>query len=182
MAIRKISLDTDEIKKAITDLKNLKKNIEKKTDTAIEEVMTDAVKYCQSLTPISDNQGNHLRFNTYWEKTTKGYRLVQEGDHIAYVEFGTGVIGKSSPHVEAGKFGWQYGVGSHIFETKDGKTGWFFPTGEIYTSVKTGVSSQKYKFTQGQPANMQVYKTGLWLEEKLGVKVNYVVDGELSKW
>lgn len=182
MATRKISLDRNEIRKAIKDLENIEKNIDTKTDAAIEEIMTEAVKYCQSLTPISDNQGNHLRLNTYWEKTPNGYRLVQEGDHIAYVEFGTGSVGRSNPHEEAGNFGWQYGIGPQIFQTKDGRTGWFFPTGEMYTSLETGTSSQKYKFTQGQPANMQVYKTGLWLAEKLGAEISYVVDGELSKW
>lgn len=182
MATRKISLDSQEIKKAITDLKKIKKNITKKTDETIENLLDEAVKYCQSLTPISDNQGNHLRFNTYWEKTAKGYRIVQEGDNIAYVEFGTGMVGASSPHEDAGSLGWKYGVGPHIFTTKNGKTGWFFPTGESYTSLKTGKSSQVYKFTQGQKANMQMYKTAVWLTERLGVQVSYIVDGELSKW
>lgn len=180
---RKISLDRSEISKAIQDLKSMKKEINSLPND-IEDILTQAVSYCQSITPISDKNGNHLRYNTYWEKTSKGYRIVQEGDHIAYVEFGTGAVGKAHPHESSemiDKVGWQYGVGNHIFTTSDGKTGWFYPTGEEYIS-KTGKKSQVYKFTEGQPANMQMYKTALWLEKKLGQRINIVIDKAVRKW
>lgn len=180
---RKIGLDRNEISKAIQDLKSMKKEISSLPDD-IEDILDQAVSYCQSLTPISDKNGNHLRYNTYWEKTSTGYRIVQEGDYIAYVEFGTGVRGKNNSYEDKdilGAIGWEYGVGKHIFTTKDGRNGWFYPTGEEYIS-KTGNRSQVYKFTEGQPANMQMYKTALWLEEKLGQRINLVIDKAVNKW
>lgn len=173
--VRKIKLDKQSIQKAIKDLEQIEKNINS-LPIVIEEILTEAVTYCKSITPISDNQGNHLVHNTYWEKTSKGYRIVQEGDNIAYVEFGTGIIGQSNPHESRqalSQANWHYGVGRTIFTTKDGRTGWFYPENEARTS---------WKFTEGQIANMQMYKTALWLEEKLGIKVKYIVDKAVSKW
>ena len=174
--VRKIGLDRQAIKKAIQDLQQMKNEVNALSGPAIEEILTEAVNYCRSITPISDKEGNHLADNTYWEKTPNGYRIVQEGEHVAYVEFGTGVVGRNNPHdsQEAlNEVGWQYGSGKTIFTTKDGKTGWFYPE---------DAERKHRKFTEGQPANMQMYRTALWLEERLGVKVKYIVSEAVKKW
>lgn len=168
--IKKISLNSNDINRSIRELKQIKTNIE---NTNIEDILDDAVKYCVSMTPISDYEGNHLAFNTYWVKTPNGYRIVQEGENVAFVEFGTGVKGANNSHPNTNKFGWVYGIGSHIFETKNGKTGWFFPINENKTS---------YKFTEGQKASMQMYKTALYLRERLGVEVKTKLERVISKW
>lgn len=168
--VRKIPLENNAIQNAIRDLKQIKNEI---VSINIEDLLDEAVKYCMSLTPLSDNQGNHLKYNTYWVKTSNGYRIVQEGENVTYVEFGTGVKGGNSPHPETRTYGWVYGVGPHIFETKDGRTGWFFPLDGNKIS---------YRFTEGQPANMQMYKTGLWLKERLHNNVKMKVERAISKW
>lgn len=169
---RKISLNSNDIKKAIRDLQQMKKNIET-LPTNIESILDEAVTYCKSITPISDKGGNHLADNTYWTKTPTGYRITQEGENVLFVEFGTGVVGENSPHDKASDYGWIYGTGEHIFTTKDGKRGWFFPLDNTGTQIR---------FTQGQVANMQMYKTSLWLKERLQVEVKMVLNREVSKW
>lgn len=170
--VRKISLDTQEIKKTIQDLQNMKKQI-KGLPSNIESILDEAVLYCQSLTPISDGQGNHLVYNTYWTKTPGGYRIVQEGENVLYVEFGTGQVGSETPHELVGEMGWLYGVGEHIFTTIDGKVGWFFPTDSTRT---------EYRFTQGQKANMQMYRTAEWLSKRLNVEVKLVAEKVKQQW
>ena len=66
-----------------------------------------------------------------------------------------------------------YGIGEHIFTTKDGKVGWFFPTDSTRT---------EYRFTQGQRANMQMYKTAQWLSKKLNVEVKLFVEKVKQQW
>lgn len=172
--VRKVPLDPKEIQKTIRDLKKMQKELNA-LPSDIEEILDEAVAYCKSITPISDKDGNHLRDNTYWEKTPKGYRIVQEGEGVAFVEFGTGEVGELFPHEKAGNFGWVYGVGEHIFTTKDGKRGWFFPTdGE--DGAKT------FRFTEGQPANMQMYKTSLWLKEKLNARIRMRMERVKNIW
>lgn len=169
---RKISLNNNDVKKAIRDLQQMKRNIEN-LPSNIESILDEAVTYCRSITPISEYGGAHLKDNTYWIKTANGYRIVQEGENVLYVEFGTGAVGDSNQHAEASKNGWTYGVGEHIFTTKDGRRGWFYPASLINT---------KYEFTEGQPANMQMYKTSLWLREKLQAEVKMVLNREVNKW
>lgn len=173
MGNRKISLDSKHIREAIKDLKEIEKEIDD-LPKDIEKILDEAVIYCMKNTPISDKDGRHLRFNTYWEKTSDGYRIVQEGENVTYVEFGTGVVGENSPHPEASDFGWKYGIGEHIFTTKDGRRGWFFP-------LESGGEVQ-VRFTEGQKANMQMYKTARWLEERLDREIKMKMKRVDKKW
>lgn len=64
------------------------------------------------------------------------------GDNYAlFVEYGTGPKGAASPHPEAADAGWDYDVGSHIFDTKDGRRGWIYPD-----------RNGEFHFTEGQEA------------------------------
>ena len=171
--VRKISLDTNEINKEIKRLQEIKNKVSS-FPKDIEDILTEAVNYCMSITPIGWGE-NHLAYNTYWEKTPNGYRIVQEGDNVAYVEFGTGMAALDVTHPEATKFGWAYGVGPHIFVTDEGKTGWFFPK-----MNEQGVT--RWYFTEGQRANMQLYKTAQWLEKRLNTEVKMTARWVKSKW
>ena len=178
---RTVQLDRREIQSLIKDLKKLKKDIPKVVDKEIAKLLDEAVEYCKKITPVSDNKGNHLVDKTYWEITDTGYRIVQEGEHVAFVEFGTGVVGEKSGHPAGDTVDWKYASGKHVFTTKDGRKGWFFPTGEMYTSMITGKTSEVHKFTQGQEAHMQMWKTAEFISERLGKRINYVIVKEVSE-
>lgn len=171
--VRKIGLNSQDIKKSIQSLQKMRQEITS-FPKDIEDILTEAVKYCQSITPIGDGNGDHLRYNTYWEKTSKGYRIVQEGDNVTYIEFGTGVAKYDLVHPKSTQFGWAYGIGPHIFDTRDGRTGWFFPSFEE--------GKMKWKFTEGHKANMQMYKTALWLEKRLNTEVKMKMKRVMDQW
>ena len=164
--IRKIHLDTDEIDKTISVLKDMQNDL-RKISTDIESILNEAVSYCVS------QSGNFIA-NTYWQKTEKGYRIIQEGEGVLYVEFGTGAKGAASPHPMHDQLGMDpYNSGPTIFTTKDGRTGWFYPLDD---------TRREWRFTEGQPARMQMYKTARWLEERLGTQVKLTVRKAENKW
>lgn len=166
--IRTISLSTKEIQDTIKELRRIKSELQN-YPSDIESTLDQAVEYCKSLTPSES-----LRNSTYWEKTGTGYRIVQEGDGVAYVEFGTGVVGKEAEHHPLhGEMGMYEhdSVEGHKFIAPDGRRAWAYPKKE-----------GGWGMTSGQPAHMQMYKTGQWLEEKLGVAVSMSIDKVVKNW
>lgn len=163
---RKIKLDKSSIDQTIKVLQQMKNDINK-IPNDIEQVLTEAVTYCKQ-------QSGNFKANTYWEKTTTGYRIVQEGEGALYVEFGTGSKGMQNSHPQHNLFALNaYNSGETIFTTKDGRTGWFYPTDE---------SKTQYKFTEGQPARKQMYLTAIWLQQRLHTQVRLSLAKAVSRW
>lgn len=54
--------------------------------------------------------------------------VVADSDHAVFVEFGTGIVGKSSPYPVPFPDGidWEYASGTTIRQLKDGRYGWFY--------------------------------------------------------
>ena len=79
-------------------------------------------------------------------------------DHVAFVEFGTGVKGQNSPHKNGeylSKAAWQYASGAKIFTTKDGRVGWIYPTDD-----------GGFRFTEGMESRPFMYETALELQRE----------------
>ena len=80
-------------------------------------------------------------------------------DHVAFVEFGTGVKGQNNPH-KNGEYlslaAWEYASGPKIFTTKDGRVGWIYPTDD-----------GGFRFTEGMPSRPFMYETSLQLQRDL---------------
>ena len=81
-------------------------------------------------------------------------------DHVAFVEFGTGVVGQNSPHKNGeylSKAAWSYASGAKIFTTQDGRVGWIYPTDD-----------GGFRFTEGMESRPFMYETALELERDFG--------------
>lgn len=70
--------------------------------------------------------------NSEYVGSVKGggvWAVVAGTDHAAFVEFGTGVVGKQSPYKGNLPEGvdWQYASGKTIRQLADGRYGWFYP-------------------------------------------------------
>lgn len=140
------------------------------TDKEIESILDEAIAYCASLTPSGTRGGAKTPIDTFWERTENGYRVVQQGESVMYLEYGTGTKGEESPH-DMYETEWVYNIGTHIFTTKDGRKGWFFPD-----------TPTTWKFTQGQKANMQMYKTAIFLSERLHTEIIRKRKWAKSQW
>lgn len=78
------------------------------------------------------------------------WAVVVDSKHAAFVEFGTGVIGKANPYKGTLPEGvdWQYASGKTIRQLADGRYGWFY-------KGKDG----NWYFTEGMPSRPFMYNT-----------------------
>lgn len=82
------------------------------------------------------------------------WAVVAGTDHAAFVEFGTGIVGKQSPYPYQLPEGvdWQYASGKTIRQLADGRYGWFYPADD-----------GKWYFTEGMPSRQFMYMTAIEL-------------------
>lgn len=157
----KVKLDPKSIDKAIKELNQYKKDVENKTrllvqrltnlgaDVARVKIIGMGAYYSGELLSGVDGYYSPL-LNAGFVKVTN--------DHVAFVEFGTGVVGKSNPHVNGeylSKAAWQYATGPKIFTTQDGRVGWIYPTDD-----------GGFRFTEGMQSRPFMYETALELQRE----------------
>lgn len=95
--------------------------------------------------------------HTTYGGSTKGtavFYIVADSKHAAFVEFGTGQLGKegSYPYPFPEGVEWNYNTGKTIFEIEPGQYGWFYPGDD-----------GKWYFTQGMPSRPFMYETSMEL-------------------
>ena len=94
----------------------------------------------------------------YFSPTLNAGFVKVTSDHVAFVEFGTGVVGQNSPHRNGeylSKAAWSYASGAKIFTTKNGRVGWIYPTDD-----------GEYRFTEGMRSRPFMYETALQLQRE----------------
>ena len=85
------------------------------------------------------------------------YYIYTDCDWAAFVEFGTGVVGKSNPHPDTGLANWKYDTNNH------GEAGWwYFNDGE-------------WHWTKGMPSRPFMYETAQELRD-MSVIMNIAKD------
>lgn len=156
-----VTLDPQSITSAIKELRRYKKDVENKTRLFAQR-LTDLGAEIVRIKIVSMGayySGALLSgVDGYYSPILNAGFVRVTSDHVAFVEFGTGVVGRNSPHRNGeylARAAWQYATGSKIFTTKDGKVGWIYPT-------KDG----GYRFTEGMRSRPFMYETALELERK----------------
>lgn len=152
----KTDLSYDGIGKLIDELTEYKKSLDDKCNEIVRRLEEMGVERAKALCPVDTGEA---------KDSIVGY--VDEGEHIAtiiagshciYIEFGTGVVGKGSPHPSPEWLAfmkWAYGSGGTIFTTKSGKTGWYYPADD-----------GSWKFTEGMPSRPFMYETVQFLKKQ----------------
>ena len=152
-------LNKQSIDKAIRQLRAYKKRIEKRTDELISVMCQEGERYARvALTHI--DTGDTLNSIIGYRDGDKG--IIQAGGHAIWIEFGTGVKGKQSPHPSSdwlGKQNWQYAVGKFIRKRPNGLIGWYYPTDEFDEN-----GNPIYAFTQGLESNHFLFDACVKLE------------------
>ncbi len=156
-----VRLDPKSIENAIKELQAYKKEVEQKArllvqrltdygaDIARIKIVDMGAVYSGELLSGVDGYFSPL-LNAGYVKVTS--------DHVAFVEFGTGVVGQQSPHTNGeylSKASWGYATGQKIFTTKDGKVGWVYPTDD-----------GGFRFTEGMKSRPFMYQTALELQRE----------------
>src|SRR5690554_4333025 len=153
MSVHKIAmgLNTTDINRAIRELEKYKKELKFKTNLLIETLTLQGVE-------IAKTQVRQLNafYTGELEASIEGYfsptwgvGIIKAGAWYAtYVEFGTGIVGKQSPHPDPQ--GWQYDVNSH------GEKGWWYFNDR----------DQKWHWTKGFQSRPFMYNTVKELERE----------------
>ena len=149
------------IKKAIKELQKYKKDIEAKSRILVQR-LTD---YGADVARIKIvNMGAYYSgellsgVEGYYSATLNAGFIKVTSDHVAFVEFGTGVVGQNSPHKNGeylAQAAWSYASGAKIFTTKDGRVGWIYPTDD-----------GEFRFTEGMVSRPFMYETALELQRE----------------
>lgn len=166
MAKRK--LKTDLSVKGIENLKrqlvNYRDNIlQQKVDLLAKRLAEKGVDFAQAnianLGAVFTGElisSIHTRYGGS-SKGTAVFFVVADSDHAAFVEFGTGQMGKKGPYPYPPPEGveWNYNTGKTIFEISPGEYGWFYPR------------DGKWYFTQGMPARPFMYEASMDLLQEI---------------
>ena len=144
------------------ELKSYKKRVQEKTSLLVQK-LTD---YGAEIARIKIvNMGAYYSgellsgVSGYFSPSLNAGFVKVTSDHVAFVEFGTGVVGQNNPHKNGeylSKAAWNYASGAKIFTTQDGRVGWIYPTDD-----------GGYRFTEGMESRPFMYETALELQRDL---------------
>jgi hypothetical protein len=146
---------------AIRRLNEYQKEVETKTIKLAQELAKQGAEIARmKIVELSAVDTGELISSVggYFSPTFNMGVIQVTSEHAAFVEFGTGVALGSTLHPNAeylAKASWDYGVGEHIFTTKDGRIGWIFPTDD-----------GEFRFTEGMPSRPFMYETAKELERQ----------------
>ena len=156
-------LSVSDINKAIKDLMEYKKELNEKIDIFVKklaekgvEIAKDKVTSYQAidtgelLDSITLKAGDVVKNGSI-------YYIYTDCDYASFVEFGTGIVGAGKddgptyPYEIPQGIEWNYASGPHVFTTKDGRTGWYYPT------------EDGYRFTEGMESRPFMTETAILL-------------------
>lgn len=145
----KINLNPREIDRLIKDIKQYKRELTEKVNLLIGELTDYGVQ-------VAKAQVRELGawYTGELESSIEGYfspsvgvGIIKAGaPYAVYVEFGTGIVGKSQPHPSPDD--WRYDINEH------GESGWW------YFNDNTG----RMQWTKGMPSRPFMYNTARKLE------------------
>lgn len=150
------------LENGIKELEAYKKRVQEKTSLLIERLTyygADIVRI-KIVNMGAYYSGELLQgVSGYYSPTLNAGLIRVTNDHVAFVEFGTGVKGQNNPHKNGeylSKAAWSYASGAKIFTTKDGRVGWIYPTDD-----------GGFRFTEGMESRPFMYETALELQRDL---------------
>ena len=154
--------DQKSIQAAVKALRNYENSLEYKCRLLAETMAEKGVEIAR--VQISDldaifNQELLRSIHAEYVGSVKGggvWAVVAGTDHAAFVEFGTGIVGKQSPYPYQLPEGvdWQYASGKTIRQLTDGRYGWFYPADD-----------GKWYFTEGMPSRPFMYLTAIEIRD-----------------
>ena len=147
----RFKLSLREIDRAIKEVEKFKQEFLEKCNRLIEALTDEGVEIAKVEVAALDAvyTGELMNSIEGYYSPTYNVGIIKAGAYYAaYVEFGTGVVGKGSPHPNPQ--GWQYDVNDH------GDSGW------VYYDDDSG----GFKWTRGFKSRPFMYNTARQLEKE----------------
>lgn len=152
----KINLSEKSVKDAIREIEEYKKDLAAKSQEIAQRLAEEGVQIaCANITSLDAVFTGELLSSIHEEcvddsEERSVWAVVADSDHAMFVEFGTGIVGASSPYI--GDFPsdvtWSYASGKTIRQLADGRYGWFYPADD-----------GQWYFTEGMPSRPFMYHT-----------------------
>lgn len=102
-----------------------------------------------------------------------------DGGYAMFVEYGTGIVGKSDGKVHpwAGKTGWIYDSNNH------GREGWWYPSNDRDKNKHKhqDANGKWWAWTQGQVSRPFMYDTWMWARQSYSNTINSHIKREFAK-
>ena len=155
-----VRLDQGSIANAIEEILAYQKEVEAKTRLLIQKLVDYGAEIVRvKITGMGAVAKGDLLSGVdgYYSPTLNAGFVRVSSDHVAFVEFGTGIVGQNNPHRNGeylAKAAWGYATGSKIFTTKDGKVGWIYPTDD-----------GGFRFTEGMKSRPFMWETAVELAQ-----------------
>ena len=151
-------LDSESISKALKEIKAYQKKVENAGPELVKRLTEEGTQQAKEMAMymnVYDSgelvNGIQSRFvGAFGVETAKGY-VESTAPHSKFCEFGTGVVGKDSPHPNQNLIpGWKYDVNEH------GEAGWWY----------WGDDGQ-WHWTKGMPSRPYMYDTATILKQSV---------------
>lgn len=159
----KISLSLADVEKALKDVQDYEKKVERLGEKVVKRLTEDGAKQAQDYAMYMNayDSGELVSGIVPEFHDEKGY-IHSTAPHTAFVEMGTGIVGSRNPNLNGtNPAGWEgYDIHGH------GDSGWNYPG-------KDG----KMHWTKGMPSRPFMYDTAQTLKQS----IPYVVEDELKK-
>ena len=162
----KINIDLNKkggLEDGIKELEEYKKRVQAKTSVLVQKLTYYGAEIARvKIVSMGAYYSGELLqgVDGYYSPILNAGFVKVTSDHVAFVEFGTGVVGQNNSHKNSEYLSiaaWEYATGTKIFTTKDGRVGWIYPTDD-----------GGFRFTEGMPSRPFMYETALELERSLG--------------
>lgn len=115
-----VNLSTNDIRKLIQQLENMKSAISELEKTLPEELANKTVEQMETYynSGVTESTNEPTKFRV--DKEDNGASAVAYGSGVAYEEFGTGDMGERKPHPDKGKYPLRdYNTGEFIRSTDE---------------------------------------------------------------
>lgn len=160
MKIISARLDPQSIADAINELQQYQKDVERKTRLLVQRLTDYGAEIARvKIVGMGAFYSGDLLSGVsgYYSPALNAGFVKVTSDHVAFVEFGTGVVGQNSPHRNGeylAKAAWAYATGPKIFTTQNGKVGWIYPTDD-----------GGFRFTEGMRSRPFMHETAVELAQ-----------------
>ena len=165
----KMKLSVSSVNSAINKVKQYQKQLSAKTDEVSKELAQSGAEKASLKVRQKATYGNlnDIASSIEARKKSDGHWIVVTDNFKApYVEFGTGVRGKNSPHPESAEMGWAYMTGHFTYH--NGQLGWWYPTtaDDPNTTLRQTETGDWIAFTAGMPSRPFMHETALELRNE----------------
>lgn len=155
-------LSKREVAEAIKEIEQIKRELPVKVKELVRRLTEEGKEIAKLKVKQLDAVYTGLLIDSidgYFSESA-GIGLIHTGNawYAAFVEFGTGIVGKNSPHPVAEANGWKYDVNDH------GEAGWWYPTDDDNLIRYTAPDGKTYGWTKGMASRPFMYETAKELE------------------